>query len=93
MIKTTFLVLLSLISLQLFAQINMEDSTVQVVSYWDKGEKQNYAISLEKIKLKDGDTTAKELITYEVEVSVIDSSKNCALKQPVFLNPKEVVLK
>lgn len=70
------MVLLSLISLQLFAQINMEDSTVQVVSYWDKGEKQNYAISLEKIKLKDGDTTAKELITYEVEVSVIDSSKN-----------------
>jgi hypothetical protein len=60
----------------LFAQINMADSTVQVVSYWDKGEKQNYTITLEKIKLKGEDTTSKELISYDVEVSVTGATKN-----------------
>ena len=60
----------------LFAQINMADSSVQVISYWDKGEKQNYAITLEKIKIKGGDTTSKELISYDVEVSVTGATKN-----------------
>jgi len=74
--KTTLWVLWSLFCLPLYAQINMADSTVQVISYWDKGEKQNYSISLEKIKLKDTDTISKELTTYDVEVSVLDSTKN-----------------
>lgn len=60
----------------LFAQINMADSSVQVISYWDKGEKQNYAITLEKIKIKGEDTTSKELISYDVEVSVTGATKN-----------------
>jgi len=60
----------------LFAQINMADSSVQVISYWDKGEKQNYAITIEKIKIKGGDTTSKELISYDVEVSVTGATKN-----------------
>lgn len=60
----------------LFAQINMADSSVQVISYWDKGEKQNYAITLEKIKIKGEDTTSKELISYDVAVSVTGATKN-----------------
>lgn len=76
MIKFTLFSLLSLCIMPLFAQINMADSTVQVVSYWDKGEKQNYTITLEKIKLKGEDTTSKELISYDVEVSVTGATKN-----------------
>ncbi len=74
--KFTLFSLLSLCIMPLFAQINMADSTVQVVSYWDKGEKQNYTITLEKIKLKGEDTTSKELISYDVEVSVTGATKN-----------------
>jgi len=74
--KFTLFSLLSLYIMPLFAQINMADSTVQVVSYWDKGEKQNYTITLEKIKLKGEDTTSKELISYDVEVSVTGATKN-----------------
>lgn len=76
MIKFTLFSLLNLCIMPLFAQINMADSTVQVVSYWDKGEKQNYTITLEKIKLKGEDTTSKELISYDVEVSVTGATKN-----------------
>jgi len=74
--KFSLFSLLSLCIMPLFAQINMADSTVQVVSYWDKGEKQNYTITLEKIKLKGEDTTSKELISYDVEVSVTGATKN-----------------
>lgn len=74
--KFTLFSLLNLCIMALFAQINMADSTVQVVSYWDKGEKQNYTITLEKIKLKGEDTTSKELISYDVEVSVTGATKN-----------------
>jgi hypothetical protein len=74
--KFTVFSLLSLFIMPLFAQINMADSSVQVISYWDKGEKQNYAITLEKIKIKGEDTTSKELISYDVEVSVTGATKN-----------------
>lgn len=45
-----------------FGQIHLEDSTVQVIGFWDKNEKQNYAVSLEKIKIKGADTTSREMI-------------------------------
>jgi hypothetical protein len=84
----TIILLLSLITIKLQAQINMADSTVQVVCYWDKGEKQNYSISLEKIKLKNGDTTSKEMTTYDVEVSVIGATKNSYTVQWEYKNFK-----
>ena len=84
----TIILLLSLITIKLQAQINMADSTVQVVCYWDKGEKQNYSISLEKIKLKNGDTTSKEMTTYDIEVSVIGATKNSYTVQWEYKNFK-----
>lgn len=56
-----------------FAQINMADSSVQVITYWDKGEKQNFAITTDKFKIKGADTTSHEVTTYDVEVSVLDA--------------------
>lgn len=55
----------------------MPDSTVQVISYWDKGEKQIYSITSEEYKVKAGDTTSREVMHYDVEVTVtevLDSS-------------------
>jgi hypothetical protein len=58
------------------AQINMPDSTVQVIGFWDKNEKQSYTVSLEKYKVKGTDTTARELFTYEVDITVVDSTSD-----------------
>ena len=59
-----------------FGQINMNDSTAQVIGYWNKGDKQSYAMQLQKIKLKVTDTTANEIMTYNVDITVIDSTEN-----------------
>jgi len=70
-ILTTFLLLAKLAS---FGQINTADSTAQVISYWDKGEKQNYSVTTEKTKIKGTDTTSREITTYDVEISVLNAN-------------------
>lgn len=55
-------------------QINMEDSTVQVVGYWDRNEKQSYTVSHEEYKVSKGDTTSRVLYTYDVDITIIDST-------------------
>jgi hypothetical protein len=69
-----------------FGQINMADSTVQVITYWETGEKQDYVISVEKINLKDADTTSREMTTYEVEVTVLNSDKDFYTIQWLYKN-------
>lgn len=56
------------------AQINLSDSSVQVINYWDKKEKQTYHITTHKYKIKDADTTSRETMQYDVEVTVKDST-------------------
>ncbi len=62
--------------LNVFGQINMADSTVQVITYWSKGEKQNYTVSLETTKVEGTDTVSKELISYDIEITVLDETKD-----------------
>lgn len=59
-----------------FAQINMEDSTAQVVAYWSIGDKQEYSISLQKTKLEGADTVENTLTTYDVVITVVDSASS-----------------
>lgn len=54
----------------------MKDSTAQAISYWSKGEKQTYSFSLQRIKLKGTDTTSNELMTYDVDITILDSTAN-----------------
>ncbi|MEJ8755874.1 hypothetical protein WG947_02600 [Pontibacter sp. H259] len=63
-----------LASYNTFAQINMQDSTMQVIGYWDKNESQTYIITSEKYKVNGTDTTEREFVTYEVDVTVKDST-------------------
>ena len=56
------------------AQINTSDSTVQVVAYWSKNEKQTYSFINEKIKVVDNDSTIKETIKYKVDITILDST-------------------
>src|SRR5690554_5544095 len=74
-----FAIILILFATTAFGQINMEDSTAQVISYWSIGDKQSYSMSLQKIKLKGADTTENVLMTYDVDIAVIDSTENSYL--------------
>ncbi|PWJ43968.1 hypothetical protein [Sediminitomix flava] len=66
----------SLFSYSALAQINMNDSSAQVIGYWDMNEKQSYTITEEKYKIRDADTTNREFIKYSVDVTIVDSTAN-----------------
>lgn len=68
----TTIILLS--GIRTFGQINMADSTAQVIAYWKKGDKQNYSLTVEKIKIKGNDTTYREVTTYDVEITVLNAN-------------------
>ncbi|WP_397447259.1 hypothetical protein [Polaribacter sp. R77954] len=70
------IILVLLLSIKTYGQISLKDSTVQVIGYWSKLDKQSYDISFEKLKIKNKDTIARELIKYEVDLKVIDSTPN-----------------
>lgn len=70
------LVIACFVTFSSLSQINTEDSTVQVIGFWDKNESQSYWMSLQKVKLKGTDTTSKEFIKYEVDVTIKDSTEN-----------------
>jgi hypothetical protein len=65
-----------LLSSTLFGQISAKDSTVQVIGYWAKQETQSYNVSYEKFKIKSKDTISRELMKYEIDIKIIDSTKN-----------------
>lgn len=72
--KLLLIGLTMLCSTTALGQINMADSTVQVIGYWDNKEKQTYSVTYDKYQLKAADTLSKEQINYEVEVTIIDST-------------------
>lgn len=63
-----------LIGSKAFGQINMADSTVQVVTYWDKREKKSYSVTAERFKIKNSDTISRERTTYDVEITVLNTN-------------------
>jgi len=83
-----FTIILTVFATTVFGQINMEDSTAQVISYWNIGDKQSYSMSLQKIKLKAADTTENVLMTYDVDITVIDSTENSYLVEWFYNNYK-----
>lgn len=64
-----------------FGQINMADSTTQVISYWNKEEKNNYSVSLETIKIRELDTIYRATTRYNVEITVLDTSNKSLMIQ------------
>ncbi len=73
--KITLTVLITVITIQLsYCQINMSDSSAQILGYWSIGDKQSYDVSYEKYKIKDQDTTSRIMIKYEIDVTVKDST-------------------
>jgi hypothetical protein len=70
------LVLIILLSTNVFGQINLNDSTAQAIGYWDKNEKQSYIVTQESYKIKDSDTTSREFFKYAVDITIVDSTAN-----------------
>ncbi len=68
--------LLLLLIIKVHCQINIADSSTQVISYWDKNEKQSYSISNEKIRIKGNDTISRDFTKYEVDITIQDSTEN-----------------
>ena len=58
--KLTLIGSILLAALNIYGQINMADSTVQVIGYWDNNEKQLYEVTHEKFRVQSFDTTARE---------------------------------
>jgi hypothetical protein len=73
--KQLILIVLTLImTVKGYGQIDMADSTVQVLGYWDINEKESYKVSQEKYKIKGSDTTSRSYCNYEVDITIVDST-------------------
>lgn len=72
--KVQILGLVILLSVNVFGQIDMIDSTAQVIGFWDVNEKQTYSISEEKIQIKGSDTISRDFFRYMVDVTIVDST-------------------
>lgn len=73
--KFIFAAVALIISTSLFAQINVADSSVQVIGYWSKNDKQSYNVISTKYKVSNGDTSSRQVISYGVDVVVTDSTE------------------
>ena len=60
----------------LYGQINIQDSTSQVVGYWHIGESQTLSITDNKYEVKNGDSTNVHFLKYEVDVTIKDSTES-----------------
>lgn len=70
--KNILLVLaLQFLSTITLSQINKEDSSVQIISYWKTGENQVYSVKDKKVQIKGNDTTIKRDNHYTVEMTVL----------------------
>ncbi|MEQ8239690.1 MAG: hypothetical protein RIA69_10785 [Cyclobacteriaceae bacterium] len=74
--KTLLSIIIATMFSNIYAQINTADSTVQVVGYWSINDTQSFDVTYEKYKIKEGDTTSREFIKYEVDITVKDSTAN-----------------
>jgi hypothetical protein len=59
-----------------FAQIDMNDSTVQAIGYWDRNETYSYLVTSTKYKVTKDDTTARETLKYDLDITIKDSTAN-----------------
>ncbi|PKP36285.1 MAG: hypothetical protein CVT98_08405, partial [Bacteroidetes bacterium HGW-Bacteroidetes-15] len=65
-----------LLAVNSIAQINISDSTVQVVGYWSLNESLTYVITNQKVKIQETDTIPLSFDRYEVDVTIIDSTSD-----------------
>ena len=57
-----------------FSQINQADSTVQVVGYWSKNDKESFLYTSDKYTVVGSDTTNRKITKTEIDITVLDST-------------------
>ncbi|MDA3906319.1 MAG: hypothetical protein PF484_09615 [Bacteroidales bacterium] len=72
--KYLFLVICILGSVNIFGQIDLATSSVQVIGYWEKNDTRTYLVSFEEYTVTGSDTTSRELTNYQVDITIINSS-------------------
>ncbi|NOU61828.1 hypothetical protein [Marinifilum caeruleilacunae] len=75
-VKISLLFFIFSLAQSAYAQINMADSSAQVIGYWNLNEKQSYSVKEEKIKIKETDTISREFSSYDVDITILDSTAN-----------------
>jgi len=73
--KYLLLALFYFCGLSAFSQINLQDSTVQTIAYWDLNEKNTYQFLMESFEIAGNDTTTNSSISYKVDMSIVDSTE------------------
>lgn len=80
-------ILCILLSSQLLAQEVIPDSSINCIAFWKNGESKTYLITRIKEKLEFGQIKSKTDLSYEVQISVIDSTDSSYTIQWIsFLN-------
>ncbi|MFC5623388.1 hypothetical protein [Algoriphagus winogradskyi] len=74
--QVSLLIILMVISQIAFSQINMEDSTVRTIAYWEIKETNSYHIALESFEIIDNDTSNWNEISYVVDMEILDSTES-----------------
>lgn len=72
--KKIFILIAFTFAVPAFCQINAEDSSVQIITYWDKNEAHTYSFIAETAEVKGTDTIVTESIKYMVDITVLDST-------------------
>lgn len=71
--KALVLFILIVLSFKANSQI-LNDSTAQFVAYWGLDETQTYRVNQNSYKIKSSDTLDREKISYDAELTIIDST-------------------
>lgn len=74
----------------LSAQINLNDSTVQVVAYWSKGDSYDYLYDYYKYNIQGKDTISWERTISKINITIIDSTENSYTLQAVYDTPNAI---
>ncbi|WP_339865619.1 hypothetical protein [uncultured Algoriphagus sp.] len=74
--QISLLIMLVVMSQVAYSQINMEDSTVRTIAYWDLKETNSYQITLASFEIIGTDTSKWNEIAYVVDMEVLDSTEN-----------------
>lgn len=74
--KLTILLFFSLLCTGIQAQIMLKDSTVQVIGYWELGDKYEYDYINLEYDIIDGDTLPDKKTTARYSLEVVDSTAN-----------------
>ncbi len=76
MLKTILTLLSILYSSNAYAQINVNDSTVQITGRWSKNDMESYSIIFQQFEVNGIDTTNESLLIFDVNILVKASTKD-----------------